>query len=503
MSPPDRFHRRSVLRFGAASGALLVAGCSDSPAWNLLARRFESRPDRIAIPTETELGLPAHYLNRLGYGWRPGDVDQVRAMGVDAYLDEQLAPETINDTACDLRANRFESLHMSAGDVFEFRRQVVEQELFRHTILRAVYSRRQLFESMVNFWTDHFNIGIGKSDCAWFKTIDDREVIRLHALGNFRDLLRASALSPAMLVYLDGKDNQRGAGAKGPNENYARELLELHTLGVHGGYTQRDVMEAARCLTGWTVNSQWFRGRVEFRKGRHDDRPKRVLGVDIPAGLGERDLDRLLDIVVGHPATAANLARKLCRRFVADEPPSALVERVARQFRASHYEIKPALRVLLTSDEFRQARASRLKRPFRFVASALRVLDADTDGGEPLYQWLQRMGHAPFNYPTPDGYPDEPAPWLGTLLWRWNFALQLAGDQIKGTSSDLAGLARRTAADDSPDAAAAPIVAYLLGRRTAPIEQAALSDALRRVPAALEKSTAVALALASPGFQRY
>ncbi len=495
--------RRDLLKIGAVAGTGLMAGCDASPAWNYLARQFEGQPETVAVPTEPELDLPAHVLNRLGYGWRPGDLDRVRTLGVDEYLDEQLAPESINDTACDLRARRFESIHASAGDIFEYRKGVVERELFRHTLLRAVYSRRQLFESMVNFWTDHFNISIGKSECAWLKTVDDREVIRAHALGNFRDLLRASALSPAMLVYLDGKDNKKAEGDEGPNENYARELLELHTLGVYGGYTQQDVMEAARCLTGWTINKNWFRGRVEFRKGRHDDGAKQVLGVEIPAGQGKEDIDRLLDIVVAHPSTARYLATKLCRRFVADEPSPELVESVANRFREAEYEIKPTLRTLFASDEFRKARGTRLKRPFRFVATALRATDADTDGGERLYNWLQRMGNAPFNYPTPDGYPDEPSPWLGTLLWRWNFALELTGNRIGGTKIDLQQLARRISTSDHLDKLAGKVTAYLLGRRPADVELAALGDTLRDVSGRLKGPTAAAMVLASPGFQRY
>jgi len=332
--------------------------------------------------------------------------------------------------------------------------------------------------------------------------VDDREVIRAHALGNFRELLRASALSPAMLVYLDGKANRKAQGDEKPNENYARELMELHTLGVHGGYRQKDVMEAARCLTGWTVNRKWFRGRVEFHRGQHDDGPKRVLDVDIPAGEGEKDLDRLLDIVVEHPATAQHLSRKLCQRFVADEPPADLVGRVAKAFRESDYQIKPTLRTLFASDAFRSARGTRFKRPFRYVVSALRALDADTDGIR-LHDWLQRMGQPPFNYPTPDGYPDEPAPWLGTLLWRWNFALELAGNRIPGTRISLKRLIRRI--DNSQDVmkSAAQFAAYLAGRRLNDVEHAALQDVLKESSDKTRGEMATALVMASPVFQRY
>src|SRR3989442_372228 len=179
------------------------------------------------------------------------------------------------------------------------------REMTRATILRAVWSERQLYEVMVHFWTDHFNIDCSKADCRWLKAADDRDVIRRHALGRFPDLLRASALSPAMLWYLDGRANRKQQDNDKPNENYARELLELHTLGIHGGYTQRDVMEVARCLSGWSVRSvkQLRKGSVEFHPGLHDDGAKLVLGRAIPAGLGQQDLDRVLEIVALHPAT--------------------------------------------------------------------------------------------------------------------------------------------------------------------------------------------------------
>ena len=478
--------RRDLLKFGAVAGGAFVAGCDRG--WNLLARQMESRPERVAAPSEASIDLEGHLLNRLAYGARPGDREEVKALGAEAWIEKQLAPETIDDAACDLRARRFESLHASAGDIFEFKRSVVEAELLRATILRAVTSRRQLLEVMTGFWTDHFNISVGKGDCAWFKTVDDREIVRKHALGNFAAMVRASALSPAMLVYLDGATNRKADGREKPNENYARELLELHTLGVHGGYTQKDVMEAARCLTGWSVKGGWNRGKVVFDRDAHDDGAKAVLGTVIPAGQGERDLDVLLEAVVRHPATAKHVAWKLCRRFIADEPPAGAVERVAAALRASNFEIKPALRALFGSREFRAARGTRLKRPFHFVVSALRAIDADTDGGQAIQNRLHRMGQAPFQYPTPDGYPEEPTPWLGTLLWRWNFALELASNRLPGTQAEMKELSGRF--NDRP-----ALAAHLLGRAATDEELGLVRD--------VAGEQAVALLLASPSFQRF
>jgi uncharacterized protein (DUF1800 family) len=478
--------RRQLLKLGAVAGGAFVAGCDRG--WSELARTLESRPEKAASPSEATIGLETHLLNRLTYGPRPGDREELASLGAEGWIERQLSPGSIDDTACDLRARRFESLHASAGDIFEFKRSVVESELLRMTILRAATSRRQLLEVMTGFWTDHLNISIGKGDCAWFKTVDDREIVRRHALGNFASMVRASALSPAMLVYLDGATNRRADGREKPNENYARELMELHTLGVHGGYTQKDVMEAARCLTGWSVKGGWNRGKVVFEPGAHDDGAKVVLGATFPAGQGEKDLDQLIDVVVRHPATAKHVAWKLCRRFIADEPPAGAVERVAAAFRDSNFEIKPALRALFASPDFLASRGSRLKRPFHFVVSAVRAVDAETDGGGAIQNRLHRMGQAPFQYPTPDGYPEEPRPWLGTLLWRWNFALELAANRVAGTRVDLAELAGRFETR-------AALAAHVFGRSATEEESALVRDA--------NDGQAVALLLSSPAFQRF
>jgi uncharacterized protein (DUF1800 family) len=308
-------------------------------------------------------------------------------------------------------------------------------------------------------------------------------------LGNFRDLLRASAVSPAMLWYLDGRVNRRARPEDKPNENYARELLELHTLGVHGGYTQQDVMEVARCLTGWTVRDRkkFFKGRVEFQARQHDDGPKRVLGVEIPAGLGPRDLDRVLEIVVAHPGTARHLAEKLCRRFIADEPPAGAVAATAAAFAASGGGIAPTLRALFATPEFRapDIRGGKFKRPFHFVVSALRVANAETDASKQLVEHLLRLGHAPFRHSTPDGYPESATHWQNGLLWRWNFATALTENRIKGTRIAPDRLRARLGGDEA-------LMATVLGRRPGGAERAAYQ----------ESGSGLALLLASPAFQR-
>jgi uncharacterized protein (DUF1800 family) len=293
-----------------------------------------------------------------------------------------------------------------------------------------------------------------------------------------------------MLWYLDGRVNRRATPDERPNENYARELLELHTLGVHGGYTQRDVMEVARCLTGWTVRSaQAFRkGEVEFHPELHDDGAKEVLGTRIPAGYGRHDLDVVLQIVALHPATARHVAVKLCRHFIDDVPPDAAVRAVADTFLASGGDIRMTLRTLFGRPEFWSARGTKLKRPFEYIVSALRATGATTDAGASLTAYLTRMGHAPYQYPTPEGYADEASPWLGTLLWRWSFAVALAAGRIDGTRVDVARLRRASGGDRG-------LMAHVLGRAPTDRESRAFVEVGGDV-------NGLALLLAAPAFQR-
>jgi len=293
-----------------------------------------------------------------------------------------------------------------------------------------------------------------------------------------------------MLWYLDGRVNRYASPGDRPNENYARELLELHTLGVHGGYTQRDVMEVARALSGWTVRSKrevvFGLGKVEFHPEWHDDGEKHILGRVIPPGLGARDLDAVIDLVSLHPSTARHLATKWCRRFIADDPPSLAVDRVAATFTASRGSIASSLATLFATPEFRSARRTKLKRPFHFMVSALRATNAQTDGGAPLHEMLRRMGQAPYQFPTPDGYPDDEVSWLGTLLWRWNFAAALTANRIDGTRVDHEALRASLGGGNG-------VRAHLLGRLTTDDEETILAGT----------PDPLALLVASPAFQRF
>ncbi len=496
--------RRAWLKTAAlVGGAIPLAGCER--IISRAGREFgQAIPERIGIADGAEADPAFHLLSRAAYGPWPGDLDRVRAMGREAqgaWIEKQLAPETIDDTLCDLRARRFETLHHDPGTCYEYKKPVLREEITRHTLLRATYSQRQLFEVMVGFWTDHLNINLEKGDCIYLKPADDRKVIRAHALGRFQDLIRASATSPAMLVYLDGNENKKSSPDDIPNENYARELLELHTLGVHGGYTQSDVYEVARCLTGWRLRTKWRKGTVYFDPKLHDDGEKTVLGERIPAGGGEKDLDRVVEILCRHPATARFIATKLSQKFVSEAPPPTLVDRVARVFTKTDGDIKAMLREVLYSPELNEARGAKFKRPFHFIVSSLRALGADTHAHQPLIEYLLRMGQAPFQHPTPDGYPDEAAPWLGTLLWRWNFALALASNQAPSVAVSLPALARAIGSEFKPDT----LLPHFIGRAGTDLELHSLNEYVTQQGLGTDerKAELIGLILASPAFQRY
>ncbi len=485
--------RRALLVAGGA-GLLGVAGCDPGAAGSALLGA--SALPAVAVNPAAEPDLVAHVLRRLTFGEHPDDRAALLALGptpdeaVTRWLDRQLVPTTIDDARCERLVRRREALAQPLGELYEFRESVLLHELTAATLLRAVHSTRQLHEQLCHFWHDHFNVDMSKGECAWVTVAYDRDVIRPRALGRFAELLRAVMLSPAMLWYLDGRVNRVDGSSARPNENYARELLELHTLGVDGGYTQADVMEVARCLSGWTVRDRhrWFKGSVEFIAAAHDDGAKRVLGHAIPAGGGAGDVERVIAIVAEHPATARHLATKLCRRFIADQPPAGAVATVAAAFTASGGDLAATMRALTGCAEFRapEMRGAKLKRPFHYVAACLRSTAAETSADPALLAWLGRMGHLPFQFPTPDGQPDRAEAWTGTLLWRWRFAGALARGALPGTSIDGSALVARYGGVPA-------LAAHLFGRQPDAAEGAALASADRH---------ALALALAAPACQR-
>lgn len=396
------------------------------------------------------------------------------------------------------------------------RPQQISQQLNASRILRAVYSENQLQEAMVDFWTNHFNVFTGKGATRWFLPEYDRDVIRPNALGNFKDLLTATAKSPAMLFYLDNfqsvtpnanqprrqnqnqpmtpqrrarlkqqygltdaeldarlkqnQTNQQRRNQRGINENYAREIMELHTLGVEGGYTQKDIQELARAFTGWTiVDARGYRrlfanlangredeatmrayrllgvpentksGTFFFSERAHDRGEKTILGQKINEG-GIKDGEKAIDVLVNHPSTAKFIAGKLAVKFVSDKPSKALIERTAKAFHDSKGDIKTTLRALFTDKEFfaPENYRAKIKTPFEVVVSTLRTVGAETNGIQ-IQSLLARMGEPLYGYQTPNGYPDTAEDWVntGALLERLNFAVALASNRIPGTKVNL------------------------------------------------------------------
>lgn len=481
-----------------------------------------------------------HALNRLGFGPRPGDVARVRAMGVDQWIARQLAPDRIDDARA---AAVVASYEMYGRPTSEFvamyqdgqravrqrsrelaqlgdsgSRRDVRAEMLRDDpalrdrlrraqrivgdvqsvkLARAVTSERQLQEVMTDFWGNHFTVFAGKGLTRLFIPSYDRDVIRPHAMGRFRDLLGAVAKSPAMLFYLDQfqstVDSTRPALAsrrrlmppgaqqrrpRGLNENYARELLELHTLGVEGGYSQQDVVEVARALTGWTMNPR-MQAEFVFRPEIHDAGEKVVLGRRLAAGRGIEDGEEVLDLLARHPSTAKFIARKLAVRFVSDTPPAALVDRAARRYLDTDGDIREVVRTIVTSPEFfsRSAYRSKVKSPFELVVSALRAVGADADSTMRSAQAVAFLGQPIYGHQAPNGWPETGSAWMnaGAILNRINFGLVLAAGRIPGASlarwPDAARL-RSATREEQVDA----VVGAFLGGQASPDTRQILSS---------------------------
>ena len=505
-----------------------------------------------------------HVLNRVAFGPTQADVQHVRAVGIARYLDEQLHPERLSDSGMEAHLAGLQTLHLSSREIaeqFEIpqlqarrakkqaaakdgntaptdpnvqnvqptpeeqrRANQVVIELSEQKLLRAAYSERQLQEVLVDFWFNHFNVDARKGATRFLLTEYERDTIRPHVLGKFRDLLEATAKSPAMLFYLDnwmsadpngphpdagspaprfGRFGQPRFGGrfpqleqvraqgknapKGLNENYGRELMELHTLGVDGGYTQKDVTEVARALTGWTIQNPRLGGGFRFDARLHDPGPKVVLGHAIKAGGGEHDGEQVLDILARQPATARFIATALVRRFVSDTPPPALVDRVADRFTQTDGDLREVTRTILTSPEFLAPAAygAKTKTPLEFVVSSIRAAAATVEDATPLVREMRELGMPLYFCQPPTGYKDTADAWVntGALVGRMNFALDLANDKVG-----------RIVVRDR-DALADGGLTALLGRE--------LSESTRStIERAVTAPQKIALVLGSPEFQR-
>jgi uncharacterized protein (DUF1800 family) len=547
-----KFHRLLL------AGALALTACL-APSASL-----ERAPaPAAALREQTADQQVRHALNRLTFGARPGDVDRVRRMGVDRWIARQLDPGSIADGEIERFLFRYPTLTMSPAQLMRehptpamvlargragrgprdsagrsrlspgdsaalrsaaqaSRRILVELQTAK--VARAVMSERQLVEVMVDFWENHFSVFAGKGPERYLLASYDRDVIRPHAMGRFRDLLESVARSPAMLFYLDNWQSQaerdrpvlrarRGrAPARGLNENYARELLELHTLGVDGGYTQHDVIDVARAFTGWTLDApRRGGGGFIFRPQMHDAGEKVVLGHRLPAGRGIEDGEMVLDIVAAHPSTARFIATKLTRRFVSDSPPGALVERAAATFARTRGDIRETLRTIVTSPEFfsRDAYRSKVKSPFELVVSAVRAVGATPDSTPRTARMIAMLGQPLFLHQAPNGYPETGAPWIntGSILNRINFGLALAAGQIPGASpTEWPGSERLASATRGEQVDG--VIAAILGGEASPDTRRILESGVNPMLTSSRSMElaglrqVIGLALGAPEFQR-
>ena len=534
---------------------------------------------KSAVPRNPDDRTIVHVLNRIGFGAAPGDVARVRALGLSAYIDQQLHPERIDDSGLATRLAAFDTLSKSTEEMASqfylpaqmarraLQRQQAQEpaemtpaqremspdqaeavhkerqallQLVQAKLLRAAYSDRQLEEVMVDFWFNHFNVFSGKGQVRVYLNEYERDAIRPRVLGTFRELLQATAESPAMLFYLDNWQSSAPEGTRtaaprteaarmsrrnpsrmsqptggatrprtladlppglrnrraGLNENYARELMELHTLGVEGGYTQKDVQEVARAFTGWTIANPRQGGAFRFEPRMHDDGQKVVLSHMIKPGGGKKDGDTVLDLLASHPATARFVASKLARRFVADEPPKTLIDRAARRFTETGGNIREVVKSIVTSPEFFAADSYRakVKTPFEFVVSAVRATGTDTSNAMPLVLAVRNLGMPLYGCQPPTGYSDKAEAWVnsGALLNRMNFAVSLTAS----TSERRA--ARRSPQDrdgTGPTVTSGALVASALAGELSETTAATVAKATT-------SPQALALVLGSPEFQR-
>jgi uncharacterized protein (DUF1800 family) len=552
----------------------------------------------LRVPEDT--ASIVHLLKRATFGPRPDDIERVRSLGIERWVDWQLHPDRIGDAGLEARLAPLETLRLSTRELAErhyvpamrerrerLRRlpppmtdspdasqsqadtslrsasrsalsdagrmqrdastQVIEQKL-----LRAASSERQLQEVLVDFWFNHFNVSANKGPTRLYILEYERDVIRPHVLGRFRDLLGATARSPAMLFYLDNwmssdpdaalqsgtlsrgrgsarvgrgrrlgqpsdrtmreRPNPQNRRPRGINENYARELLELHTLGVDGGYSQRDVSEVARAFTGWTIEDPRGGGSFVFRSALHDNREKVVLGTRIAGGGGERDGERVLDLLSRHPSTARFIATKLAARFVSDSPPATLVDRLSATFQATDGDLRAIMRTLLVSPEFfaKESRGAKVKTPLEFVVSAVRALDTTVVRAQALGRSLRELGMPLYMAQAPTGYSDASEAWVtaGALVARMNFAVALTSRRLPGLDVPSNG-----GPAASPDTSPRPDDG-VSGRRnrtsSSPVDRIVaellhgeVSLATRATIAKAESANQMtALALGSPEFQR-
>src|SRR5437762_940534 len=494
----------------------------------------------------------SHALNRLAYGPRPGEIERVARAGVLRWIDAQLAPDQIDDEALAGREREFDVLKYDRGDLARLYAEVQRARQQRKrmgdtaadkpddspvavkgrrfaaqvqqlAVVRAALSQRQLYEVMVDFWTNHFNVYFAKGADRFLTPDYIEHTIRPRAMGKFQDLLIATARSPAMLFYLDNWESvapgtsppfplsarrRRGQGVRRMptvvNENYARELLELHTLGVDGGYDQHDVIEVARIFTGWSIKRPQQGGDFEFHDWAHDTGDKQVLGVEFERGHGMDEGIRLLKLLANHPATMHHVSRQLCQRFVSDDPPDGCVDDAVAAWQRSHGDIRDVLRAIFHGPDFWAVAniRAKVKTPLEFVVSAARAVGAEPDTTPRLAQVVARLGEPLYLHVAPDGYPEREDAWVnsGAVLDRVNAAVALAAGKRPGVTVSLDSIVPATPDVERLIAQAdAAVLSGTMSENTKAVIRRQLSDVSDALQA---RALAIGLAIGGPEFQR-
>lgn len=429
MSDAHALSRRRFLQTAAAASAATAA------VGTLGARAAGAGPlDLLPPPPTTELqpsdDAVRHVLNRITWGPTRTLLTKVKTIGIEAYIDEQLSPALIPDETCDSYLEVFITLQQSSAEmVSKYKTSYLADRIIAEvrgaTLVRAIWSERQVHEVMVDFWSNHFNV-LPHNNSRYLKTESDRESIRPYALGRFADILRASAHDPMMLVYLDNWKSSKVS----PNENYGREVLELHTVGT-SAFTEEDMKNAVLALTGMSYDFNTL--KFQYKPDLHYTGPLRVMdwtNANLLAATGESVANSLLDYLARHPATARRLAYKLCLRFVSDTPSDALVTSTAQVYLDNDTDIRPVLRHILTSDEFLASPGKKLRRPVEVVAAHIRNVEGTyakeggTKGADNALLSLAKLQQLPFDWWQPDGYPDIATAWstTGGAIYRWDFA---------------------------------------------------------------------------------
>jgi hypothetical protein len=480
----------------ALLGGVLGAALLQSHARKAMAQPVATTPVDMDPSSDA---LLLKLVDRITFGATIEELTLARSLGYDGYLEYHLNHTAIADPDVDSRLVNYPVLTQNYAQLRTTGITQTRLQLMEARLMRALLSKRQLFERIVDFWTNHFCIFIFENDdSGYFKVADDANVVRAHALGTFPNMLTASAHSPAMLYYLDNT----ASTASQPNENYAREIMELHTLGVTGGYTQADVVALSRILSGWAVDRRTAEptyGQFRYLSSNHNNQPKTFLGVNFPGNQGQAEGDQALVMLHTHPSTAKYVASKLCLEFLGENTPEAIVNDVAATYTATGGDIKAMVRRVLRPERLAAA-PLKLKRPMHLLISGLRPLPLTVNNLTGVRNLLQPVQHQPFAWGAPDGYPDKASYWSGNVLPRLNYGSSIGSNGVSGIVSNFTTFF--AGAEATPQTVADRVSERVLMGRMTQVERDELIQYMGAgAPTTGERTDSLALTIGGPTFQ--